>query len=81
VTERRRRAYLGLARVFLVVGAVMAVLGLADAWLGLGVFRGNPLWTALFLLAIGALLRSTALGAPDVPEEDDPDERHRDSEG
>lgn len=80
MTERRRRAYLGLARFFLVVGAVMAALSLANAWLGLGVFRGNPLWTALFLLAIGALLRSTALSAPGVPEEDDPEARNRDSE-
>jgi ABC-type branched-subunit amino acid transport system permease subunit len=69
VTPRSQRAYLSLASIFLAIGAAGVVLGVLDAVLGLGLFRGNPAPTALFLLAIGAALRFTAVRGEVVPEE------------
>jgi hypothetical protein len=64
VTDRSRRAYLGLARLFLVVGSAVGLVGALDALLGLELFRGSPVGTALFLLVIGGLLHWTATTAP-----------------
>ncbi len=74
MTARSQRAYLSLASVFLIIGGAGVVVGLVDAVLGLDLFRGNPAPTALFLLAIGAALRWTALRGEVVPEAVPPDE-------
>jgi hypothetical protein len=56
VTDPARRAYLALGRGFLVVGGAIAALAIADAALALGLFRGSPLGTAVFLAVVGGLL-------------------------
>ena len=74
MTERSRRAYLSIAGVMLAIGGAGLVLGLVDGAFSLGLFRGSPVLTAVFVLAIGAALRWTALGAEvrqdDVPPDD-----------
>lgn len=69
MTARSQRAYLSLASVFLTIGGVGVGLGLVDAAFGWALFRGNPAPTALFVLAIGAALRWTALQAEVRDEE------------
>lgn len=85
MTPGAQRAYLSLASVFLAIGGAGVGLGLVDAVFGLQLFRGNPAPTALFVLAIGAALRWTALraeirhedadqgGGPDADPDADPD--------
>lgn len=73
MTERSRRAYLSLASVFLTIGIVGIALGAVDAVAGLDLFRGNPAPTALFVLAIGAALRWTAVTARTREEPSDDD--------
>ncbi|CAN5796017.1 hypothetical protein BH23DEI1_BH23DEI1_09300 [soil metagenome] len=63
MTDGARRAYLGLARLFLLVGGVVAALGIANGLLALELFQGSPVWTSLFLLGIGGLLHWTATTA------------------
>lgn len=63
MTPGAQRAYLSLASVFLAIGGAGVGLGLVDAAFGLQLFRGNPAPTALFVLAIGAALRWTAVRA------------------
>lgn len=69
MTDRARSVYLGMARLFAIVGGVIAVSGIVDAVLGLGIYRGSPVWTSLFLIAIGALLHWTARSAEARPDE------------
>ena len=77
MTPGAQRAYLSLATVFLAIGGAGVGLGLVDAAFGLDLFRGNPAPTALFVLAIGAALRWTAVRAEvradDVTERDERD--------
>jgi hypothetical protein len=68
MTDGKRTVYLGMARLFLIVGGVVGLLSLADRALTLDVFRGNPIWTSLFLLGIGGLLHWTATTAERRPE-------------
>lgn len=91
MTARSQRAYLSLASVFLAIGGAGVGVGMIDAVFGWALFRGNPAPTALFVLAIGAALRWTALRAevrdepsnaaegheppPDSQQADDGDER------
>jgi len=56
MTDASRRAYLGLGRAFVAVGAVVAVGSVLDRALGWGFFSGSPLGTAGFLALIGVLL-------------------------
>ena len=56
MTDPARRAYLALGRGFLALGGAIAALAVADAALALGLFRGSPLGTALFLAVVGGLL-------------------------
>ncbi|MDF1524202.1 MAG: hypothetical protein P1P87_15465 [Trueperaceae bacterium] len=56
MTDPARRAYLALGRGFLILGGAIAALAIADAALALGLFRGSPLGTALFLAVVGGLL-------------------------
>ncbi len=56
MTDTSRRAYLGLGYGFLVLGLVVAGLSVLDLVVGLDLFRGSPLGTALFLALIGGLL-------------------------
>ncbi len=56
MTDASRRAYLGLGYGFLVLGLVVAALAVLDLVVGLDLFRGSPLGTALFLALIGGLL-------------------------
>ena len=78
MTERARAAYLSIAGVMLAIGGAGLVLGLIDGAFSLGLFRGSPVLTALFVLAIGGALRWTALSAeahdasPPPDQEDDP---------
>jgi hypothetical protein len=76
VTDRSRGVYLGMARLFLLVGAVVGLLGLVDQILAQGIFRGNPIWTSLFLLGIGGLLYWTATTAESRAEVVEADEDH-----
>ncbi len=71
MTERARAAYLSIAGVMLAIGGAGLVLGLVDGAFALGLFRGSPVLTAVFVLAIGAALRWTALSAEvrDEPSE------------
>jgi hypothetical protein len=72
MTDGSRKVYLGMARLFLLIGGIVGLLGIADQAFGLDVFRGNPVWTSLFLLAIGGLLYWTAATAErrvEAPEE------------
>lgn len=69
MTERSRQAYLAIAGVMLVIGGVGVALGLVDGAFSLGLFRGSPLLTAMFVLAIGAALRWTALSAEVRPDD------------
>jgi len=75
VTERSRQAYLSIAGVMLAIGGAGVVIGLVDGAFSLGLFRGSPVLTAVFVLAIGAALRWTALSAEtrsdDVPTRGD----------
>ena len=78
MTPRAQQGYLMLASVFLAIGGAGVGLGLVDAVFGLGLFRGNPAPTALFLLAIGGALRWTAQRGvaaseppPEAPEDDE----------
>jgi hypothetical protein len=75
VTDGSRKAYLSIAGVMLTIGGVGMALGLVDGAFSLGLFRGSPVLTAGFVLAIGAALRWTALTADARPEaaEDDGD--------
>jgi hypothetical protein len=63
VTDAARKVYLGMARLFLLIGAVVGLVGLGDQVIGLDVFRGSPIGTALFLLTIGGVLHWTATTA------------------
>ncbi len=78
MTPRAQEAYVMLASVFLAIGGAGVGLGVIDAAFGLGLFRGNPAPTALFLLGIGAALRWTAqrgaVSAEQAPEAADDDE-------
>lgn len=67
--DEARRVYLGMARLFLIVGGVVAALGLADLAFGLELFRGSPVLTSLFVLTIGGALHWTARTAPRQTEE------------
>jgi hypothetical protein len=69
VKDRAREVYLGMSRLFLLVGGVVAVLGLADLLFDLELFRGSPVLTSLFVLAIGGALYWTARTAPPHTEE------------
>jgi hypothetical protein len=64
VTDRSRSAYLGLAKLFLVVGGAVGLMGVVDVLFSVELFRGSPVGTAVFLLAIGGLLHWTASTAP-----------------
>lgn len=57
-----------MSTLFLTIGGVGVGLGLVDGAFALGLFRGNPALTALFLVAIGMALRLTALRAEVRPE-------------
>lgn len=63
MTERSRQAYLSIAGVMIAIGGAGLALGLIDGAFGLGLFRGSPVLTAVFVLAIGVALRRTALHA------------------
>jgi hypothetical protein len=80
VTPGSKRAYLSLASVFLAIGGAGIGLGLVDAAFGLDLFRGNPAPTALFVLAIGAALRWTAVRA-EVRHDDAEERGEGDREG
>jgi hypothetical protein len=69
VTERARQAYLSIAGVMLAIGGAGLVLGLVDGAFSIGIFRGSPVLTAVFVLAIGAALRWTALSAEVRPDD------------
>lgn len=71
MTERSRQAYLSIAGVMLAIGGAGVALGLVDGAFSLGLFRGSPVLTAVFVLAIGAALRWTALSA-EVRQDDAP---------
>lgn len=79
MTDGSRKVYLGMARLFLLIGAVVGLLGLGDQVIGLDVFRGSPIGTALFLLAIGGLLHWTATTAERrIEQPDEGEARERD---
>jgi hypothetical protein len=67
VNENSRRVYLGLGRAFVVVGGVVAIGSVLDRIVGWGFFSGSPIGTALFLVAIGALLLWTVRQADANP--------------
>lgn len=56
MNEASRRVYLGLGRAFVAVGGGVALGSVLDRMAGWGFFSGSPVGTALFLVAIGALL-------------------------
>jgi len=70
MTDAARRAYLGLGRAFVAIGAIVAVASLLDRALGWGFFSGSPLGTAAFLALIGVLLlRTVASSDAESPPE------------
>ena len=73
MTDAARRAYLGLGRAFVAIGAIVAVASLLDRALGWGFFSGSPLGTAAFLALIGVLLLRTVASsdAESPPEGED----------
>lgn len=83
MTERSRQAYLSIAGVLLAVGGTGLAIGLVDGAFSLGLFRGSPVLTSVFVLAIGAALRWTALSAPAGPEAESgrPSARDHDDDG
>ena len=85
MSDASRRAYRRFASFFLITGGTFLLLGVLRATLLPDLLRGNPLPTALLLLAIGGGLRWTVRARPedgDAPEPDpaalDPDaDAHR----
>jgi len=80
VNETSRRVYLGLGRAFVAVGGGVALGSVLDRVLGWGFFSGSPVGTALFLIAIGALLLWTVrqadarpAPAPEIEPDADPE--------
>ncbi len=67
MNEDSRRVYIGLGRAFVAVGGIVAVGSVMDRVFGWGFFRGSPVGTALFLVAIGALLLWTVRQADSRP--------------
>ena len=67
MNENSRRVYLGLGRAFVVVGGAVALGSVLDRIVGWGFFSGSPIGTALFLVAIGALLLWTVRQADAHP--------------
>jgi hypothetical protein len=68
MNEASRRVYLGLGRAFVAVGGGVALGSVLDRMAGWGFFSGSPVGTALFLVAIGALLLWTVRQADARPE-------------
>ena len=78
MNETSRRVYLGLGRAFVAVGGGVALGSVLDRMAGWGFFSGSPIGTALFLVAIGALLlwtvrQADARPAPEPETEPDAD--------
>jgi hypothetical protein len=72
MTDEARRGYTLLARLFLIVGGVFALLAVLQIAGGLRLFNGDPLGVALIVLVIGVLLEWTVRTAPPpsvAPEE------------
>jgi len=72
MSDDARRGYTMLARLFLIVGGVFALLAVAQIAGGFRLFNGNPLGVALIVLVIGVLLEWTVRTAPPrgaAPEE------------
>ena len=67
MNETSRRVYLGLGRAFVAVGGGVALGSVLDRMAGWGFFSGSPIGTALFLVAIGALLLWTVRQADARP--------------
>ena len=67
MNETSRRVYLGLGRAFVAVGGGVALGSVLDRVAGWGFFSGSPVGTALFLVAIGALLLWTVRQADARP--------------
>ncbi len=78
MSDDARRGYTMLARLFLIVGGVFALLAVAQIVGGFRLFNGNPLGVALIVLVIGVLLEWTVRTAPppsvapDEPADDEP---------
>jgi len=64
MSDDARRGYTLLARLFLVVGGVFALLSVLQIAGGLRLFNGNPLGVALMVLVIGVLLEWTVRRVP-----------------
>jgi hypothetical protein len=72
MSDDARRGYTMLARLFLIVGGVFALLAVVQIAGGFRLFNGNPLGVALIVLVIGVLLEWTVRTAP--PPSAAPDE-------
>jgi hypothetical protein len=77
-----RRGYTMLARLFLIVGGVFALLAVVQIAGGFRLFNGNPLGVALIVLVIGVLLEWTVRTAPppSAAPEDSADEERSEEE-
>jgi hypothetical protein len=64
MTDSARRVYRTLGLAFVSLGGGVALVSLLDRIANLGLFRGSPLGTGLFLVVVGALLlQAVAQGA------------------
>lgn len=63
--EEARRTYRGFSTFFVVTGLVFLALSMLRFTPIASGLRGDPLWVALLLIGIGALLRWTVRRRPD----------------